>query len=506
MMLTFEDRLWVLDCEPRPVQLEAIRRSVYGYKGHDNKDDELQFEHLREQVPATGWGHFLEMRLGKTPTTLNEFELLRQEGYVDRGILVVPQSYKGTWGKEIQKFLPSTNYVVLDTSSSARKDAEALVKAKEGLLVMNYEAFRSEATMEIVSKHTGPSTYVAYDESISLKGHNSGFTKSAINLSSECAIKRGLTGKPITQGPQDLWGQLRSMGQINGDVYHAFRNRYCKMGGFKNKKVVGTRNEERLSSLLHSTTFIARKPDWMHDHGVQYVEAYYDMTPEQKQVYVDFEKDFMTELENGDVVTAEQIVTRLLKQQQIASGFIYDEDRVARWIIEPRRVPKTIRLLDMLETELTGKVVVPYQYRATGAELAKILEPYSPALIMGTKDMKDRELDIDAEKARFNGDPKCRVILAQTRAAKFGHTLVGHPGHECYDTFIYENTYNLDDRAQIEQRNQGGHQERPTNVMDFIGSPMEERIIAALRFKEDISATVIGYARDQGVLPHSQDQ
>ena len=95
-LTTFPEVRWLLDMEPREVQLEALRRSYYGYQRYTMAPDN-RGKDLRPEEPwwtsgrvAPGWGHFLEMRLGKTGTQTNEFELLRQEHDLRRMVVLSP--------------------------------------------------------------------------------------------------------------------------------------------------------------------------------------------------------------------------------------------------------------------------------------------------------------------------------------------------------------------------------------------------------------------------------
>ena len=82
--------------------------------------------------------------------------------------------------------------------------------------------------------------YLAIDESIQIKSHKSAQTKAVHKLAQwspytrrrcVCRYVRLLTGRPQTQGPQDLWGQLRAIGLFPEPNFYAFRGHYCIMGG-----------------------------------------------------------------------------------------------------------------------------------------------------------------------------------------------------------------------------------------------------------------------------------
>jgi len=66
---------WMLNGEPRPVQVEALKRS---YK-------------------KEGWGHFLDMRLGKTATVINEFAQYIHDFDMRYMLVLTPNRFKPDW-------------------------------------------------------------------------------------------------------------------------------------------------------------------------------------------------------------------------------------------------------------------------------------------------------------------------------------------------------------------------------------------------------------------------
>ena len=98
------------------------------------------------------------------------------------------------------------------------------------------------------------------------------------------------------------------------------------MGGWKGKQPLGVINEERLNDYLSLRSFRAKKIDWGLTMGVDYEQVGLEMTGEQKSAYKKMEEDFVVWLGDGTHVTAETAVAKYMKLQQIASGFMYNED------------------------------------------------------------------------------------------------------------------------------------------------------------------------------------
>jgi hypothetical protein len=482
---------WLIKGEPRPVQLEALARSYRGEVWRTTKNQKLLQRPLYRlwsgQKPAPGWGHFMEMRLGKSAALFNEFRMFQRDYGIKRLLIAAPNRYKFGWGTEAEIFGVTGVHVL---ESNNRK---ALPKTWPEVLVVNYEAFRSDENMQYLEGFVRPGTMIAADESIWIKNRTTYAFKNLLALRQNAGPVRALTGKPVVQGPHDLWSQLRFLGFLNGVNYYAFRATYCKMGGFQGKQVVGYREDtvEELQQGLNKMAFIAYRKDWGTHMDPDYEERKIEMLPEQKKHYKEMEEDFITWLHSGQAVTAEQVITKHAKLQQISSGFLIDEEKKVHSIVAPDRLPKLQALLEALENEVTGKALVICFFKYSMDLLLDKLKDYSPALIGSGDLMKKLGRDVESEKRRFNMDPKCRVLIGQIQAVKYGHMLMGSKDKPCLDTFYYENTYSLDDRSQSEQRNQGEGQLAGIHVVDFYSSPVERNVVRALQRKENVAKAVM---------------
>lgn len=496
--MSFIEPKWFLDSEPREVQLEALRRSYYGYKTRDGKDGEAAPVQLRPTGPAVGWGHYLEMRLGKTPTTLNEFEMTVADYGFQNLIVFCPNTFKQGWVDEATKSGSSVPFGTFETSK--HKDAVALSAASKGQfgIAINYESLQYDKAQQFLMDNVGPKTLLVADESIKIKNHESITTKVCLAISKQAGMTRLLSGLPMTQGPQDLYPQLRFIRQQNGVNPFAFRNRFCKMGGFKNKKIVGVNpdNADELSNIMASNAFVAKRKDWGTPTNPEYYVMTIPMAPEQQKHYKAIDKEFVTILDSGFEVSVDQVISKLMKMQQISSGFVYTENGEAEDLLDPKKIPKILRLVEFIEEEVEGKVIVPYHYSKSGDALLEALAKYNPAVIRSGGWMHKNGRDVTSEKARFNNDPSCRVIIVQTTAGKYGHDLSGIKGHRCSTMVFYENTYSLDDRQQIEMRNTSAFQDWTNVYLDFVSSPVERRAIDAHTKKESLVTAVLGAYND----------
>jgi hypothetical protein len=413
---------------------------------------EVQKEALKAAAGKRGFGYWMEMGLGKTLTALTEFIQLVEAGEVTRLVVVCPNSFKTGWRDEIVK--QGINVDPWVYSSGADNDVFLRKNfQKPPVLIVNYEAIRRPATQTFIGNFIHQrGCMVVFDESIQIKTHNSQQTKAAIVMARNFKYSRILSGKSMTQGPHDLWGQMRAIGKLNGMNYFAFRNYFCRMGGYLNKQVVGAINERQLGEMVDPHVFRATKEEWTDLPPKIYTTREFAMAPGQLNQYRTMERDFVTWLESGDNITVDMAITKYIKLAQIQFGFIIDEDGKTNELVDTANNPRISAIKDIIDTEVTGKVVVVYHHRYAGQVLVEEFGDYSPALIRGG--MAPEEVTHDRD--RFNRDNSCRVIFIQATAGRYGHTLIGgdEPENHCSTMIFAENTWSLDTRSQLEDRMQ----------------------------------------------------
>ena len=453
--------------------------------------------------PGVGW--FLEQGLGKTLCALAEFKQLVEEGEADRAIVICPNTFKKGWADEVEKHGFDLDVHIF--RSAKREAATEFCKRthlRPPLMIFNYEAARIKTVLAGMIKWAARGkTYLVIDESIQIKSNKSSQTKAVHQLAAwspytdeplNVRTVRILTGRPTTQGPQDLWGQLRAIGAFQNKNYYAFRGDFCVMGGWKAKQVVAAKNQDRLAAEMAPVVFQAKKKDWLPSLPDKRMTIRdYEMSGEQKRQYTSMEQEFLLEIEN-DVVTVDVAIAKWAKLAQIQTGFIYDEQGVARELVDPSENPRLNLLLQILDEEVQGKTVVVYRHRAMLPVLIRALAQYDPAWIKGG--MKPDE--VEEQKARFNNDSNCRILLAQCDAAKFGHTLLGSGSKEdrCGTMVFFEQSYSMDTRSQIEDRiHRRGQTGEYVLYIDLSGSELDRRIVRALQMKDALFRSVFKHLK-----------
>jgi SNF2 family DNA or RNA helicase len=442
-----------------------------------------------------GFAYFLEMGLGKTFLTLTEFlALVKEDRKASRMVVVCPNSFKSGWGVEISKH--RLHMAVHVYEASRHKVAEGFTTShfsQPPALIINYEAMRLPKVKQLIAGFTAErNCYLVLDESINLKNPQAKRTKAILKITNNFAFVRILSGKPTTQGPHDLWAQLAAIGMLgHNENFYQFRNRYCEMGGWENREVIGVKNEADLRERMRPFVFRATKAEFLPDLPAKsYVAHEYRLTGDLLAHYVTMETEFLTWVEDHKTghdkrVVAAIALTKLGKLQQLMCGFIHDDNGMPQWVVKDDANPRLQLLLELLD-EIDTKVAITYRHQFVGDGLRRLL-PQAAVLSGGM-----RPYDIEREKNRFNTSPECRHILLQIDAAKYGHTLIGTKDDPCHTLIFYENTFSLDTRAQVEDRIHRIGQHNAALYIDFTGSSMDRDIVRALQFKESIFQKIFG--------------
>jgi SWI/SNF-related matrix-associated actin-dependent regulator of chromatin subfamily A-like protein 1 len=142
-----------------------------------------------------------EMGLGKSAQAL----LAPPEG---AAVLVVcPASLKYTWREEARRWRPDLQPVVLEGKGAFR-----LPQPGE-IVVVNYELLPSSLTGAAAELRTGAAgVHLIVDEAHKVKNYKAGRTRRVKVLAQLARTAWGLTGTPLLNRPDDLWGVLDCLG------------------------------------------------------------------------------------------------------------------------------------------------------------------------------------------------------------------------------------------------------------------------------------------------------
>lgn len=446
----------------------------------------VQEEAIRRSGGRPRYGFWMEMGLGKTSLTLNEYMEAVYDDQAHLNIVLVPNSFKADWPLAAAEW-------GLECPAGSWPDDPLPFDWEWGVYAINYEAatrrhdIRGSTSQELLRLIQSRRCMVTIDESKSIGNPSSDTTKRVLELVKPAAMVRALNGTPMTENVMEYWPQLRALGEVEGMNPYAFRNKFAVMGGFMGKQIKGQKSEEELAAILDRCSFRALKKDWRKDLPPQiHVPVTVEMTDNQLRHYRTMMEEFYAAVSDETMITASLVLTQYDKLRQISSGLVM-QDGEHHWIEKPTELPKMRALIDLL-SGASSKMIVSYYYRPSGEALFDVISKLGgrPAVIKGG--MKPAE--IIEEKRRFNEDPECRVLIGQEGATFRGHTLVGKKGDRCDRIAFYESSFSLYRREQMKDRNHRGDQDEPCHLYDFVSSPIERMIVDGLVRKKSAADTM----------------
>ena len=465
------------------------------------KPYEHQREAMERSIGVNAYGFFMEMGTGKSKVLIDSIAYLGNTQQIDFALIIAPKGVYRNWiNKEIPEHFPndirhSVCAWQANQTKSYKDEAKAFFFSQElgvKIFIMNVEAFSSakgKAAGEWMAEKFGRFGLIAIDESTTIKNHKAKRTKSLLKIAAKFKYRRLLTGSPVTKSPMDLFAQFQFLNPmiLGFDSYYAFQGRYAimqkrNMGAHSFQQILGYRNLEELTDKIDPFTFRVLKKDCLDLPDKTYTVRNVGLTMEQIRMYKDLQKEAMTLLENGELVSAPQVITQMLRIQQLLSGHLKTDEG------EMIEIP-TQRLSAMMECieEVSGKIIIWSRFRYDivhiQRELAKVYGKDSVVSYYGDTSDQDRQIAID----RFqNGN--ARFFVANPATAGYGLTLT-----EANTVIYYANDFNLETRIQSEDRcHRIGQKNSVTYIDKITEGTIDEKIVKALRDKIDIGARVLG--------------
>jgi SNF2 family DNA or RNA helicase len=330
---------------------------------------------------------------------------------------------------------------------------------------------------------------MAIDESTRIKTQKSARTKTAIRLGKLAALRRILSGAPVTKGVEDLFTQLKFLDEdiLGFSSFWSFRAHFCSTMPIPGAprgavKITGYKNLDELTHQMDSHSYRATKADCLDLPEQVFVTREVEMTKEQKKAYYELRDDLLTQMDNGEIVEAPLAITKLMKMQQVLCGFIQPED--GPWIEIPNN--RVTALLDFL-AEGGHKTVVWSRYHADMIRIASGLKKYGLSAVEyhGRIGSDQRQIN----KRLFIEDSNVDVFLGNPQAAGTGTDGLQHA---CSTMAYFSNDFNADTRWQSEARIHRSGQKESCLYVDFvIPKTIDVKILKALREKKNVADSVM---------------
>ena len=418
-------------------------------------------------------------------------------GKVERLLIVAPTSVVAVWPKELQEYakFKYTCKTLLGEKKQRIKQIDDLLKFPFKALkvaVINYESTWRPEILEKLKEFDAD--MVIADESQRIKTYDAAQSKAMHELGDQARYKLILSGTPVQTAAIDIWSQYRFLDKtVFGDNFFKFRGRYAIMGGYGNKKIVGYKDLEGLIKKEHSIAFRVTKDEALDLPEQTFETRKIQFNQKEKNLYERIKKDSYAELGGGGHITATTVLTRLLRLQQLAGGFLVQDDAQKPQLVSRAKLDA---LGDIIEDYVIGsgkKLVIFARFIAEVKAIMELADKVLP------KELKQVAIYGDIKKEdrgdivkQFQEDPKTVLFIGQIDTAGTGITLTAA------DTCVYySKNFNYATYSQSLSRIHRIGQRNCCTYIDLeIEGTIDELISKALSRKEDMAKTVVDNWRD----------
>ncbi len=442
---------------------------------------------------------FHDPGLGKTRTCLEVFRHYRLTDPGLRLLVVCPLSLvNSAWGEDIKRFTEFT-YAPFKEMSGNVPD----------IVVINYEAFISKRYLQGILKLIQRHDFMCVlDESSRLKSNKSKTTETLLAIADRFKYRLIASGTPIPNSELELWAQVNF---IQPSTFHAsfyaFRNTYFhlersgKVMHMNGQRLTSADMRRFLSSGCHYAitkenrrllmeeirpfTHWVRKEDALDlPEKVDQIREVFLNDKEQK-AYDEMEEYLVTEIE-GEEITAQVALTKLMKLRQATSGFFYNKEGDS---VEIGNSTKLKELEEIMEELGSQPVIIWVQFRHEVEVIEKFIsEKYGAdhvaTLYAGTKD-KDDSIN------RFKNN-QVRYLIAHPKSAAHGLTFVN-----CSVMVFYSLDYSFETHAQARDRiHRIGQKKSCLYIYIMAQGTIDEALLRVLQRKQSLQEAVYALVRD----------
>lgn len=511
-----------------PLDIEQFKNRDFKTKPFDK-----QLEALAKCAGKEYFAYFMEPGTGKTKVTIDDMEMLFDEGKVQHILVVCPKSAMAVWKKELMKhsryypqvatwpqlpkltkeplapvwFIVNPDAIVTQVNEMGkvlRKIGlyDQLCKSDIGYIVPYFDKSRlTEALKHFTVRlqsimHSKEYAYpcccdflaeckssaMVVDESTVIANTKSLRHKECVKLRGLSNYQRILTGDPIANTPVDLFGQFRFLneGILRQKTIYSFMNRYCIRGGYMNKQIFGYQNTDELQRIMERVGYRCLVTDMVDMPKRNWLPPrIIEPSASTMQIYNDIvEKEIMTLFSNpDDLVSAALVITKLLKLQQVCGGTLIDDKGKAHIIGNE----KAQDLKQMIADWGQQKILIWCHFRE---EINLLVDTLGSKYNVNTLTGEDSQDARGAIEDMFEkGDTE--ILILQDDTGHMALTLVA-----AQHAIFYSNHQRPMVRNQAERRNWRIGQRSPVFYHDALMGLYDSKIYKALRKKRQFNESI----------------
>lgn len=427
--------------------------------------------------------------MGKTSCSYAALKLLRNDGLLQGALVVAPRRPAlSVWPKERQKW---AEFHGLSVAVLHGKQREELVKQRHDIYVVTYEGLqwleKNNHLRDLLKKKWLCTLIV--DELSKVKNEGSARHKTLARWHHRFARRWGLTGSPASNGLLNLFGEafILDMGKTFGQYYTHFRALFFSPANPDSDYptwVPKPGAEELIYARMRNVALRLAAEDYLDMPQLITNLVRLELDEKTRRVYDEMELEFLSFIDQDELVTAATAASASMKCRQIATGAVY-EDRVDPITGEPRTGKRKwhllhdtkIEALEDLVEELQGQqLLIAYEFGHDRERILAKLGAETPCIGGGTSDRKAL-----AYEAAWNAG-EIPVLLGHP--ASMGHGL-NFQESSAYNVLFFTGTYDYELYDQFIRRlRRQGNSAKHIMLHKFVTrDTVEEAVHAAMQRK-----------------------
>jgi SNF2 family DNA or RNA helicase len=495
-----------------------------------------QFAHQAEDFERSKdllfWAWFWEMGTGKAKQMIDTAVHLHTAGKIQSLVVVAPNGVHANFVGECKihmaaEYTAHTYHSSRAHTKAHRKSLEHVVEGEcKGMrvLAISYDAICTDAgfkaAAKLLTKFPG---MVVLDESTAIKTPSAQRSKRAKALGKLAQYRRIADGTPLAEGPFDIYSQLQFLHQdywkqhglssffVFKAMFGKFVTRKAAGGGHQYQHLIDYANLDYLGKLISDVSTRYLKEDCLDLPPKLYKKLTFSLTPAQRDIYDQLRDNIRVELNTEVKMEAAQAIVRLMRLQQIASGYAVGEEKVN--IPEFERPPANAEEallraeaalergkrveMELMPPESNPRLQLLLSYLETCHHKAIIWARFTKDIDLITHALGDRCLRYDGSTStkdreqaleRFRDPAGPQFICINLAALSRGVTLV-----VAKTVIYYTNSFHLIQRLQSEDRAHRIGQDEKVQYVDIVAEDtVDEHIVSTLREKFDLAASITG--------------
>lgn len=397
-----------------------------------------------------------------------------------RVLIVCPNSLKFNWKKEFGYSDVEWDIHILQGSGADKKlQLERINRTNNGrcVVITNYESL---SPLVKTCTQYAPDLIIA-DEAHNIKNHRAQKTKALKAIPAK--LKWALTGTPVLNSPLDLWSIVDwvKKGHFSPNFY-AFRNRYALIytgAGFPIIK--GYINQDELKKKVDVLSYRVTKDECLDLPEKTFIERFVTLSKDEYKIYKDMAHEMVASI-GEEEVAASIILVKLLRLQQITSGFLSGEEGKVIHVGNSK-----LNALQELLEELEGqKVIIWINFKEEYVRINKLLHEMKLKTfrLISEDSSEERQQNVDGFQSTIG---PC-IMLGSTRVGGVGVTLTA-ASHAVY----FSNRWSYGDRLQSQDRCYRIGQVQNVTYHDLlVENSIDTYIMKKLKLKQSISDKLTG--------------